>query len=190
MYNLNMNGNMEKYIAILRGINVSGSKMIKMDSLKLSMMELNFKKIETYIQSGNLIFEYAKTNQHNLADLIKHKIQESFGFQIPVIVKNAEEMNVVITNNPFVNIHKEAIDKLHVTFLSAEPVNALKYTLTGIKSDSDEFYIDRNVVYLFCPNGYGRTKLTNNYFETKLKIAATTRNWKTVIKVTGIVNAK
>ena len=179
---------MEKYIAILRGINVSGSKMIKMDNLKLSMIELNFKNIETYIQSGNLIFEYAKTNQHYLATLITNKIQKTFEFHVPVIIKSAKELNAIKDHNPFINNRNEAIDKLHVTFFSEEPAKELLGKLTGIESNSDEFILAGNVVYLCCMNGYGRTKLTNNLFENKLKISATTRNWKTVIKLAEMAN--
>lgn len=181
---------MEKYIAILRGINVSGSKMIKMEKLKLSMIELKFRNIETYIQSGNILFEYTKTNQQELADLITHKIEEAFGFHVPVIVKNAKELNTVIANNPFISNRNEAIDKLHVTFFSGEPDKALQDKLAKNVTDSDEFIIAGNMVYLFCPNGYGRTKFNNNYFEGKLKISATTRNWKTVIKLAEMINAK
>lgn len=181
---------MEKYIAILRGINVSGSKMIKMDNLKLSINELKFRNIESYIQSGNLIFEYAKTNQQDLANKIMYKIQEAFGFHVPVIVKSTEELNTVIANNPFINNRNEAIDKLHVTFFSEEPEKALQDKLADNATDSDEFIIDGNMVYLFCPNGYGRTKFNNNYFEAKLKISATTRNWKTVIKLAEMANGR
>lgn len=185
-----MNATMEKYIAILRGINVSGSKMIKMDDLKLSINELKFRNIESYIQSGNLIFEYAKTNQQDLANKIMHKIQEAFGFHVPVIVKSTEEMNTVIANNPFINNQNKAIEKLYVTFFSTEPAKALQDKLAEFESNSDEFIIAGNLAYLFCPNGYGRTKLTNNYFEGKLKISATTRNWKTVIKLAEMANAR
>jgi len=181
---------MEKYIAILRGINVSGSKMIKMDDLKLSMSELNFKNIETYIQSGNLVFKYTKTNQHDLAKKIKYKIQKDFGFQVPVIVKNSQELNFLIAHNSFINERNEPVDKLHVTFLAEEPPVGWREKLAGIDANSDEFIILKDVIYIFCLNGYGRTKLNNNYFEAKLKISATTRNWKTVIKLAEMINAE
>jgi uncharacterized protein (DUF1697 family) len=181
---------MVTYIAILRGINVGGSKMIKMDNLKLSLGELNFKNIETYIQSGNLLFKYTKKNQQDLADLITHKIREAFGLQVPVIVKSTEELNMVMGNNPFITSHNVDIDKLHVTFFSEEPEKALQDKLREIESHPDEFILSGNVAYLFCPNGYGRTKLTNTFFEHKLHISATTRNWKTVIKLTEMGNAK
>lgn len=181
---------MEKYIAILRGINVSGSKMIKMDDLKLSMKELNFQNIETYIQSGNLVFENAKMEQQKLALLITDIIRKNFGFNVPVIVKSADELIAVSNHNPFTIKRNESIDKLHVTFFQEEPEKELKDKLVGIKSDDDEFILIGNVVYLFCPNGYGRTKLTNNFFEEKLKISATTRNWKTVIKLAEMADSK
>lgn len=181
---------MKKYIAILRGINVSGSKMIKMDNLTTSMAELKFTDIETYIQSGNIVFEYHETNENILAKIITDKIQSDFGFNVPVIVKKAEELNSIINNNPFINNRNEPVDTLHVTFFPEYPENALLTGLAVTGSNADEFFIAGNVVYIFCPNGYGRTKLNNNFFENKLKIPATTRNWKTVIKLAEMINSK
>jgi uncharacterized protein (DUF1697 family) len=180
---------MTKYIAILRGINVSGSKMIKMDNLKSSMSELKFNTIETYIQSGNIVFEYQETNEDLLANIITDKIQSDFGFDVPVIVMGAGDLNAVIENNPFVKNRNEAIDKLYVTFLSEDPDSILLKGLAVIDISMDEFFISGNVIYLFCPNGYGRTKLNNNFFENKLEISATTRNWKTVIALAGMINS-
>lgn len=117
---------MEKYSALLRGINVSGSKSIAMNDLKLSMAALNFIHVETYIQSGNLLFEYTPANPNDLAALITVKIQKTFGFHVPVIVKTAQEWQVVVDHNPFIQIRHEAIDKLHVTFFQRNPKKPCK----------------------------------------------------------------
>jgi uncharacterized protein (DUF1697 family) len=174
---------MQKYIAILRGINVSGQKTIKMESLKAHMAACGFKNITTYIQSGNLIFESEEISDTEIAKKIESQILKEYGFEVPVIVRTPEELQTILTHNPFLNQRKEDIDKLHVTFLS-EPSE--KQYLDKIKQPEntlDEFVIAGNCVYIFCANGYGKTKINNTFFENKLKVTATTRNWKTVMKL-------
>ena len=171
---------MKTYISILRGINVSGHKKIKMDALRNIYDALKFKSVRTYIQSGNVIFKTRETDCPVLEKKIARKIAEEYNFDVPIMVKDLEELTVVIKNNPFVNKRKEDVSKLHVTFLSQTPEQA---NIDKIKSGlftPDEFLLSGKTVYLFCPDGYGRTKLTNTFFENKLKIVATTRNWKTV----------
>src|SRR6202008_1647475 len=88
--------------------------------------------------------------------------------------------DIVLQNNPFINKRKEDVTKLHVTFLSAEPEKANIDKIKGGNYVADEFRVTGKTVYLFCPNGYGNTKLSNTFFENKLKVTATTRNWKTI----------
>lgn len=174
---------MKTYIAILRGINVSGHKKIKMDALRTSLLKLNFQEIETYIQSGNIVFQYKKTSTIRLANLIAKKILEDFGFEVPVIVKEPDEIESVLKNNPFLNQRKEDVTRLYVTFLSGEPSKAGLSKIKEGDYDEDEFAVFDNVIFLFCPKSYGNTKLNNNFFENKLKVVATTRNWNSVIKL-------
>jgi uncharacterized protein (DUF1697 family) len=183
-------GNSEKpmaiYISILRGINVSGHKMIKMDALKNMYGELKFKDIQTYIQSGNVIFRHTASPVSGLEQKIKKKILDSFGFDVPVLVREVEEIRKVLKNNPFVNKRNEDVSKLHVTFLSEEPSRENLAKAQAVSSAPDEFVVQGRTVYLFCPNGYGNTKLNNTFFETKLKVTATTRNWKTTCELLNI----
>ncbi len=179
---------METYIAILRGINVSGHKMIKMADLKISLSELGFTHIQTYIQSGNLVFSHKKSDQRILAQQIEDKILKGFGFDVPVIVRKLDEFKKVAENNAFVNERNEEVSYLHVTFLAEKPEKDSVDKLAGINYPPDEFIIAGDVVYLFCPNGYGNTKLSNTFFEKKLKTPATTRNWKTVNKLIEIAS--
>jgi len=174
---------MQTYIAILRGINVSGQKMMKMDDLKKLMEELPFKNVRTYIQSGNIIFDYENTGQADLAKLIEVKIEQKYRFQVPVIVLNNSKIETVLKQNSFINLRNENIDKLYVTFLSENPQQEKLDKLTIPGNIKDEFVISGDLIYLFCPDGYGNTKLNNNFFEQKLKVTATIRNWKTVIKL-------
>jgi uncharacterized protein (DUF1697 family) len=171
---------METYIALLRGINVSGQKMIKMGDLIKALEELNFSNIRTYIQSGNIIFQCDKTDPSQLAVKIAGKISDHFRFEVPVVIRTLAELKQVSENNPFLVKRTEDVNKLHVTFLNKEPDPG---DLRKAEENSflpDEFIVSGKEVYLFCPNGYGRTKLTNTFFENKLKSTATTRNWKTI----------
>lgn len=174
---------MKTYIAILRGINVSGSKMIKMNELRAHLEGIGLQNITSYIQSGNLIFRFQDADPEIPALAIEKKIKKEWGFTVPVLVKTLEEWKDVLMNNPFLNERNEDIGKLHVTFLSHTPDKVLIDKLADFNSGTDEFIFSGKAIYLFCPNGYGRTKLTNNFFESKLKTSATTRNWKTVIKL-------
>ncbi|MBC7695119.1 MAG: DUF1697 domain-containing protein [Burkholderiales bacterium] len=179
---------MQTYIAILRGINVSGHKMMKMEALRHLLEDLNFKNIKTYIQSGNIVFQDKKTNVDALGKKIAKKISDNFDFEVPVIVKEEKELNDVLNKNPFLTKRKEDITKLHVTFLSDVPEKANVDKIIDATYQSDEFIIIEKVVYIFCPNGYGNTKLNNTFFENKLKVTATTRNWKTISELVKLAS--
>lgn len=176
----------KKYIAILRGINVSGQKLIKMTELVNHLQELNFKNISTYIQSGNISFESSSTDQNTIADSITKKIKEKYDFDVPVIVLNSDELRNVTKNNPFI-VRGEDISKLYVTFLSEVPDTSLIAKFKVINYLPDEFIHYEKVLYGFVPNGYGNTKFSNTFIENKLQTKATTRNWKTVLKLTEMI---
>ncbi|HWY34576.1 MAG TPA: DUF1697 domain-containing protein [Nitrosopumilaceae archaeon] len=176
---------MQTYISILRGINVSGHKIIKMEELRKMYVGLGFKNVQTYIQSGNVIFQYKKTKLQDLEKNVTKQIVKDFSFEVPVLVKELSELIEILSNNPFINKRKEDVSKLHVTFLSEEPEPANIENIKKGQYASDEFILSGKSVYLFCPNGYGNTKLNNTFFESKLKVTSTTRNWKTI---NGLVN--
>ncbi|HYV95393.1 MAG TPA: DUF1697 domain-containing protein [Chitinophagales bacterium] len=167
-------------VSILRGINVSGHRKIPMAELKLLYSELKLKNISTYIQSGNVVFSADKINSKALAKSIEQKILEKYNFDVPVIIRTIDEIQSTLNNNPFLKEKKIEIDKLHVTFLADQPDKENLEKLKSYHYEPDRFIITGKEVYLYCPNGYGNTKLSNNFFESKLKITATTRNWRTV----------
>ncbi len=171
---------MQKYIALLRGINVSGKNRIQMNELRQMFEELGFSAVRTYIQSGNVIFKSIQNNHLKINQLISDKITENYGFIVPVIVLSFDEMKKAIENNPFIlDLTKNPVF-MHLTFLSKIPqkINIEKINDKGFLPD--EFVLNQKVIYLYCPQGYGTTKLTNTFFENKLKVSATTRNWRTV----------
>ncbi|MGE5106405.1 MAG: DUF1697 domain-containing protein [Sphingobacteriales bacterium] len=177
-------------ISILRGINVSGQKKILMADLKALYEQRGFKDVTTYIQSGNVVFRTdKKLTNAELAQIIEKDIKTQFGFDVPVITRTSEEWNKIITANPFMKKKEINSDKLHVTFLSQEPDKANIKIAESFSYLPDEFSINGSEVFLHIPDSYGNTKLSNNFFENKLKVSATTRNWKTVITLAEIVSA-
>lgn len=168
---------MNTYISMLRGINVAGKKRIKMDELKALYESLGFKNVKTYIQSGNVVFQCSDSNASKLVKKIGEEIKQSFGLTVTVVIRTKEEYKQVIKRNPF---QDKDLSKLHITFLSESVENPPIKRLEMAKSGMEEFDLSGKEIYLFCPNGYGRTKLTNNFFEKQLNISATTRNWRTV----------
>jgi len=165
---------------MLRGINVSGHKMIKMEALRGSFEALGFRNVQTYVQSGNVIFEAGLAGIGGLPLIIGKRILRDFGFPVPVLLKTSEELQRIVHDNPF--LKQKGIDesKLHVTFLSATAPKSAGEDLKPLAVKPERFNVCGREIYLYCPNGYGRTKLSTNAIEKKLGLEATTRNWKTM----------
>jgi uncharacterized protein (DUF1697 family) len=173
-----------KFVSLLRGINVSGQKSIKMADLKALYDSLGFQNVLTYIQSGNVIFDSAIQHKDELKTMIEAAIQEAYGFQVPVQIRTRQEIGEVIDNCPFGEIDLEKDGRrVLVTFLASKPANKRVAEIQEIVEAPDQFVWDKNQIYLYVPGGYGRSKLSNNFIEGKLKVEATTRNWKTIFKL-------
>ncbi len=174
------------YIAILRGVNVSGHRMIKMDALRKMFEELDFQNVQTYIQSGNVVFRDKNKNQKEIEKKIHKAIEEKFGFDVPVIVRDYREVKQIISKNPFLQDKTKEVSHLHLTFLSDNPEKERYNKIKVVQYQPDEFYLIDKAIYLYCTNGYSNSKLTNSFWETKLKVNATTRNWKTIKEIFNI----
>lgn len=165
---------------MVRGINVSGQKAVRMERLRESCGALGFRGIQTYVQSGNIVFAVGRKPASTLSKGIGQAILHDFGFDVTVLVRTSKEMSGLIERNPFLKEKGVDPSRLYVTFLSeASPKTAPK-SLERFLSEPDRFHIGRQEIYLYCPGGYGRTKLSNSAFEKALSVRATTRNWKTV----------
>jgi uncharacterized protein (DUF1697 family) len=160
-----------------------------MDSLKKMYMDSGFINLHTYIQSGNVIFQFIKSEPADLEKKINDTIFNEFGFDVPVLVKDINEMQNILKANPFIKKKDVDITKLHVTLLSQLPGQTDLSKLKEYSSLPDEFIVSEKTIYLYCPNGYGNTKLNNNFFENKLKVTATTRNWKTIKELNKIAES-
>lgn len=174
---------MTTFISILRGINVSGQKLIKMDALKKMYESLRFENVRTYVQSGNVVFSSEEKDVRKIETIISSRIKKDFGFEVPVIVLTAGTLETIVKNNPLIKDKEKDIAFLHVTFLEDTPSHLNKEAIIGKKQANEEIFFSSNAVYLYCPNGYGVTKLNNNFLEKKLEVKATTRNWKTTTEL-------
>jgi uncharacterized protein (DUF1697 family) len=169
---------MTVFIALIRGINVGGHKRIRMGDLMELCRSLGFGAVRSHLQSGNVIFESLDEYPAHLSLLIEEKIFEKFGFPVQVILRSSRELRRIVVDNRLVR-EGVGVDRLHVTFLSDLPPEAVQESMSG-EAGPDRYVIVGREVYLFCPDGYGRTTFTTTFFEKYLGVAATTRNWKTV----------
>ncbi len=178
-----------RYIALLRGINLGSHNRISMPELKTACEHIGLEEVITYVQSGNVIFTAKRQDSSKLTQQVKATIRDEFSCDVTVLLKTASEMARIVQGNPFIT--RAGIDPamLHVTFLNEAPDQTLVASLLASLGGTDEWAIGGDHIYLYCPNGYGRTKLTNALFERKLKTVATTRNWKTVTALSELANA-
>lgn len=158
-----------------------------MADLRAKLSEAGLRNVQTYIQSGNVVFEHETSHPNDLAKRIQEVISEQYGLQVPVIVITAKEFSAIFSKNPFLSERNADRSKLHVTFLSEKPKQEYLEKIAEVTHPPDECTIRDKAAYLYCPNGYGRTKFTNNFFEHHLKVTASTRNWKTMIKLQQMV---
>ncbi len=177
---------MTVFITLLRGINVSGQKKIKMEDLRKLYESLNFEQVQTYIQSGNVIFKAFAIDSNEIVYKIKDKINQKFGYEVTVVIRTRDEIEKIVKNNPY---SAKDLSKVLVTFLTEHQYDYSIEELLKVKADQEEFKIMGKEIYLFLPHGSGRTKLTNNFFEKKLYVKATTRNWNTTTKLLALAHS-
>ncbi|WP_236343340.1 DUF1697 domain-containing protein [Paenibacillus plantiphilus] len=174
------------YIALLRGINVSGQKIIKMDRLRNLFESLNYQSVVTYIQSGNVVFQTAEGDTALIRQTIEHGIKETFEFDVTVVVRTNDELEESIRNNPYDRIELNADDRIYLSYLAERPSEEAIDRLLAFKNDSDDYEVIGREVYILCRTGYGKSLFSNNFLEKKLGVAATTRNWQSVNKIADL----
>jgi len=175
---------MQKYIAILRGINVGGHRKILMKDLRDLLQKLNFENVQTYIQSGNVIFEFDdKVSKPDIENQITNSIKTKYGFDVPVIVRKENDLFEILNSNPFIKSDDFDINRLAITFLGEIPAADKVTLIEQIDFSPDKFKIIGNNAFVYCSGKYSESKITNQFFENKLKTNATTRNWKTIKKL-------
>jgi uncharacterized protein (DUF1697 family) len=178
---------MQTYISFLRGVNMTGHNLIKMTDLAALYRNMGLNDAETYIQSGNVIFSNTgNITPSALSVNIEQAILERFNFIIPVMIRTSQDLNDLFSSNPFLGEPKFEPSKMAVVFLHDEPSDSQIQKVAGIDYPPDKFKIVGREIFIYCPNGFGRTKLYTNFFEKKMNIAGTARNWKTITTIKNI----
>lgn len=174
---------MTKHLALLRGINVSGHNMIKMEALKTALEAVGFTNVVTYIQSGNVFVETEEESSFGVGFKIKQEIFKTFGHEVPVIVIGKNDLELCFKNNPFLKQKDVDTKKLYVAFISKELSSSAINELKISQFKPDEAVIDGNRIFIKYDIGAGKTRLDQKYIEKKLNVTATIRNWNTVTKL-------
>ncbi len=175
------------HVALLRGINVGGKNILPMKDLAKMFGAAGCTDVRTYIQSGNVIFE-APAGAPGIAETIAANIEKRFGFRVPVILRTSQQLLKTIRDNPFLAAVEDR-RWLHVYFLASAPNARAIAALDPGRSAPDAFHVRGQEIYLHVPNGMGRSKLTNAYFDSKLSTTCTARNWATVLKLSDMMLA-
>lgn len=160
-----------------------------MIELKALFETLGHKAVTTYLQSGNVVFEnLAKLKTKQLADDMEEQIKASFDYDIRVLVITEKDINRVSQTNPFISKENADTAGCYVTFIFDQIPNGLSESLSLPPKETGRFHICDKEIYVHCPDGYGKTKINNQFFEKKLKTSATTRNWNTINALRDLVS--
>jgi uncharacterized protein (DUF1697 family) len=179
------------YIAFLRGVNMTGHNSIKMKELAKMFSDLGFAGAETYIQSGNVVFPAGgHFSRETLAALIEENIRKSFGFDIPAMIRTPDELTAIVSNNPFRQLDQFDPSRMAAVFLHEPMTENQVSRMDGIDYPPDKYMLSGSEIYIYCPNGFGKTKLYTNFFENRMKVSGTARNWKTMAAIIDICNRK
>ena len=178
---------MPTFVALLRGVNV-GRNVLKMERLRALCGELGLANARTYVQSGNVVFQAGGSSAH-WARALEQKLAGESRLAVSVIVRSAADLSKVLGKNPFLRETGIDVARLYVTFLERAPAKQAARALQTLASGPDSFHCVGTEIYLHCPDGYGRTKLSNTAFERLLGLKATTRNWNTVNKLCEMATA-
>lgn len=176
---------MIKYVAFLRGINVGGRHIVKMENLRALLAAMNFTGVRTFIQSGNVIFETPEKDAETLAGKIERELRAAFGFEIKVMMRTFAGLEEIVRQNPFRDPATAAADAtVYVSFLSAAPDRKSQDSLLALETDFEVFRVqNREMYYLRRAGNPAKDVFSNNFIEKHLKVAATTRNVTTLNKI-------
>lgn len=179
------------YITFLRGVNMTGHNSIKMTELTELYVKIGCSDPQTYIQSGNVIFtNNSEIDPSSHSIKIEKAILERFKYVVPVMVRTVQDLNNIFSINPFLGERNFDPSKMAVIFLHEEATEAQLRKVEGVDYPPDRFKIVGREIYIYCPNGFGKTKLYTNFFEKKMGVKGTARNWKTITTILSIAEKK
>ena len=177
----------QRYVALLRGVNVGGKNKLPMADLRAIFAEAGCAAVKTYIQSGNVVFEAAQSLAERVPETVTLAVQQQFGFESAVVIRSGEELRQVTASSPFDTSGDPRM--LHVAFLGEAPCEETVSRLDPERSPPDAFAVRGRHVYLHYPNGVAGSRLTNEYLTAQLQTASTMRNWRTVLTLMEMVDA-
>lgn len=171
-----------KYVAFLRGINVGGKNKVKMETLREILVAEGFENVKTYINSGNVVFETAKTDDKKLTEKIETAIEKEFALKIKVIVRQISEIENIVKNNPFEGQFENDKD-LHVFFLDEELPTEKRELLLSNNNENEMYSVQNREIFCLLRVSVLDSLMGKDYIAKKLKVSATARNWRTVNKI-------
>ena len=178
---------MPTFISLFRGINVGGHHKIKMTELKKLYEALGLKDVRTYIQSGNVVFTSDAPDITQVQQQLEESVAQTFGFHVEIITRTADELQDIIAKNPFQGQQNKESPRILVMFLATIPDNTAQENLLKTYGGPEEIIFSGKEVFLYYTDGIGRSKLSNNFLEKKLKTAGTARNWNTILQLQTMV---
>lgn len=173
---------MKTYIALLKGINVGGHKKVPMAELRELLTNAGFQKVQTYVQSGNVIFQFSE-KASELEAKIQNLISVHFGFEVSVIVKNNKELQAIFDASPFL---KEKKEKSYFILLNRIPKSNLVEDADQLQCENEEIIIKKDCLHFYSNTGFGKTKFNMNTYERKLNVTGTARNYNTMLKLLSL----
>lgn len=180
---------MPAVVSMLRGVNVGGHNRVKMDALRALYESLGLLDVQTYVQSGNVVFRTKERGLASLAKRIEDAIEKGCGFRPGVVLRTTAEMRAVIAKNPFASRQDMDPAKFLVTFLADDPGAEAREKALAVDTAPEELRIDGREVYIYFPNGQARPKMSWPRVERALKTWGTGRNWTTVAKLLEMAEA-
>jgi len=173
---------MPAYIALLRAVNVSGTNRLSMAEFRRMLESLGYARVETYIQSGNAVFD-ANEPAARVAKAVAAGLEKLMGGPVGVIVRTHDELARVIAANPYADHAAADGARVHVVFLSGVPAAAEIAGLAKIPPRRDRYHCSGDALYLHLPDGAGESKYTAKTLDRILGVSVTARNWNTVVKL-------
>ena len=180
---------MKVIISLLRGINVGGHHKIKMDDLRSLYTKLGLRDVQTYVQSGNVVFRTSERNLATLAHRLEAAIEKKYGFHADIILRTTAELRSAVARSPFAKRRDIEPGKLLITFLHQPPDKEMTANILAVKPDPEELHLDGRELYVYFPNGAGRSKLFTSLTGKLLNKQGTGRNWNTVTKLLEMAEA-
>jgi uncharacterized protein (DUF1697 family) len=170
------------YVALLRGVNMAGNNKLRKQDLVSVFEDAGCRNVRTYIQTGNVLFEAGERLTRQIPATVERMIEQRFRLIVPVLTRTAQELRSISESNPFLGKGAEE-KRLCVMFLKEKPEAARLARLDPHRSPPDRYVVSGREIYMWCPEGFARTKFTNTYFDRVLGTMSTGRGWGTVLKL-------